>query len=120
MKLTANDYYSISEQITEDNGSVEYSKNGETLFFDYTLNVDGYMEDDYFNGTGAFIETSKELNVQDRARRTNRQRLQRNQFIRINLRERSEHNGNKGTAIKNNAFGVAVHQRAQLHERRST
>ena len=32
MKLTENDYYSISEQITEDNGSVEYSKNGETLF----------------------------------------------------------------------------------------
>lgn len=42
MKLTENDYYSISEQITEDNGSVEYSKNGETLFFDYTLSVDGY------------------------------------------------------------------------------
>lgn len=35
------------------------------FFFDYTLSVDGYTEDDYFNGTGAFIETSKELNVQD-------------------------------------------------------
>lgn len=65
MKLTENDYYSISEQITKGNGSVEYSKNGETLFFDYTLNVDGYTEDDYFNGTGAFIETSKDLNVQE-------------------------------------------------------
>lgn len=65
MTLTENDYYSISEQITEGSGSVEYSKNGETLYFDYTLTTDGYTEDDYFNGTGAFIETDKTLNVQN-------------------------------------------------------
>ena len=64
MTLTENDYYSISEQITEGNGSVEYSKDGETLFLDYSLQIDGYTEDDYFNGTGAFIETDKTLIVQ--------------------------------------------------------
>lgn len=66
MKLTANDYYSISEQITEGNGSVEYSKNGETLFFDYTLNVDGYMEDDYFERHGRIYRNFKGIK---RARR---------------------------------------------------
>lgn len=63
MTLTANDYFSISEQITEGTGTVYFEKDGETLTFDYCLQVDGYTEDDYFSGTGAFIETDKALSV---------------------------------------------------------
>lgn len=61
MKLTAEDYCKIAELIEEGESLVEYEKDGETLSFVYELCVDGYTEDDYYNGTGAFIATDVEL-----------------------------------------------------------
>lgn len=61
MELTSNDYRAISEKISEGSNYVEYSKGNETIAIECKLETDGYCEDDYFNGTGAFIETSKEL-----------------------------------------------------------
>ena len=58
MNLTASDYMYIASQIEVGKGSIEFEKDNETLFLDYTYDVDGYVEDDYFNGTGAFVEIS--------------------------------------------------------------
>lgn len=54
MILSDNDYYKIATLITEDNGLVEYSNDFLILSFEYVLEVDGNIEDDYFNGTGSF------------------------------------------------------------------
>lgn len=61
MVLDNKDYKKIAEQIYEEENYVEYEKDGETIFIDCTLNVEGYREDDYFNGTGAFIPTSADF-----------------------------------------------------------
>ncbi len=58
MKLTASDYKNIASLIEEGEGTVEYAKDGEILFIEYTFEVDGYVEDDYYNGTGAFVQTN--------------------------------------------------------------
>lgn len=59
MELNENDYYEIEALMNADGGTVEYVKDGETLFFDYKCDVSGYVEDDFTcgrgNGTGAFI-----------------------------------------------------------------
>ena len=65
MNLTASDYMNIASQIEVGEGSIEFEKENETLFFDYSYDVDGYVEDDYFNGTGAFVETSSSLNIEN-------------------------------------------------------
>lgn len=65
MNLTASDYMHIASQIEVGKGSIEFEKENETLFFDYSYDVDGYVEDDYFNGTGAFVETSSSLNIEN-------------------------------------------------------
>lgn len=65
MNLTASDYMNIASQIEVGKGSIEFEKGNETLFFDYSYDVDGYVEDDYFNGTGAFVETSSSLNIEN-------------------------------------------------------
>lgn len=65
MNLTASDYMNIALQIEVGKGSIEFEKENETLFFDYSYDVDGYVEDDYFNGTGAFVETSSSLNIEN-------------------------------------------------------
>lgn len=65
MNLTASDYMNIASQIEEGNGSIEFEKGDEILYFDYSYEVDGYVEDDYFNGTGAFIETSSSLRIEN-------------------------------------------------------
>lgn len=65
MNLTASDYMNIASQIEVGKGSIEFEKENETLFLDYSYNVDGYVEDDYFNGTGAFVETSSSLNIEN-------------------------------------------------------
>lgn len=64
MKLTSSDYMNIASQIEVGNGSIEYEKENEILCFDYSYDVDGYVEDDYFNGTGAFVETSSSLCIE--------------------------------------------------------
>ena len=64
MKLTTSDYMNIASQIEVGNGSIEYEKENEILFFDYSYEIEGYVEDDYFNGTGAFVETSSSLYIE--------------------------------------------------------
>mgnify|MGYP004527053177 CR=1 FL=1 len=64
MKLTSSDYMNIASQIEVGNGSIEYEKENEILCFDYSYDVDGYVENDYFNGTGAFVETSSSLCIE--------------------------------------------------------
>lgn len=65
MTLTTSDYMTIASQIEEGKGSVEFEKDNEILFFDYSYEIEGYVEDDYFNGTGAFIETSSSLYIEN-------------------------------------------------------
>lgn len=65
MKLTSSDYMNIASQIEVGNGSIEYEKENEILCFDYSYDVDGYVENDYFNGTGAFVETSSSLYIEN-------------------------------------------------------
>lgn len=64
MTLTTNDYYEIASQIEDGSHSIEFEKDGETLFIECTLESDGYVEDDYYNGTGAYVETFRALYVE--------------------------------------------------------
>lgn len=54
----------IASQIEEGKGSVEFEKENEILCFNYSYEIEGYVEDDYFNGTGAFVETSSSLYIE--------------------------------------------------------
>jgi len=63
MKLTTSDYWSIAEQIEVGTGTIEFEKDGETLTFDYEAEEEGYREDDYFNGTGAWVTTYRSLSI---------------------------------------------------------
>lgn len=65
MKLTASDYMNIASQIEVGNGSIEFEKGNEILVIDYSYDVEGYVEDDYYNGTGAFIETDSSLCIEN-------------------------------------------------------
>lgn len=64
MILTTSDYIAIASQIEEGKGSVEFEKDNEILCFDYSYEIEGCAEDDYFNGTGTFIETSSSLYIE--------------------------------------------------------
>jgi len=64
MTLTASDYSNIASLIEEGTDTIEYTKGGEVLCIDYTLEIDGYVEDDYYNGTGAFVETSVDFYIE--------------------------------------------------------
>lgn len=63
MELTSKDYRAIAEQIEEGDNYIEYPKGNETISIECKLEREGYEEDDYFNGTGAFVETSKNFYV---------------------------------------------------------
>lgn len=63
MTLTNIDYQNIANMIEVGSGTIEYSKGNETLFIDYIYTEDGYDEDDYFNGTGAYVVTTRFLSV---------------------------------------------------------
>ena len=63
MKLTGKDYQNIANQIEVGTGYIEYVKGEEILYLDYTHSESGYSEDDYYNGTGAYVVTDRELNV---------------------------------------------------------
>ena len=45
--------------------SFEYEDGDTYVSFSYEYEVDGYYEDDYYNGTGAFVETSTDLTITD-------------------------------------------------------
>ena len=63
MKLNSIDYRAISEKISEGSNYIEYDKGNDTIAIECKQETEGYCESDYFNGTGAFIETSKELYI---------------------------------------------------------
>lgn len=63
MELNDKDYMAIANKISEGANYVEYTKGNETLALEYELSIEGYVEDDYFNGTGAFIRTSAALAI---------------------------------------------------------
>ena len=63
MELTSNDYRAISEKISEGSNYVEYSKGNETIAIECKLEIDGYEENGY-DGTGAFVSTSKNLSIE--------------------------------------------------------
>ena len=63
MRLTSEDYEKLAGRIERGSSSIEYEKDGETLLIDYTFVSDGYYEDDYSMGTGAFVETDRQLSV---------------------------------------------------------
>ena len=65
MILTSIDYQNIANMIEAGCNSIEYTKGNETIFIDYTYTEDGYFEDDYFNGTGGFVVTTRFLSVED-------------------------------------------------------
>ena len=46
MILTTSDYMTIASQIEEGKGSVEFEKENEILFFDYSYEIEGYVEND--------------------------------------------------------------------------
>lgn len=64
MELNSKDYRAIAEKISEGSNYVEYFKGYETIAIECKLEYDGYTEDDYYNGTGAFIETQKRFYVE--------------------------------------------------------
>lgn len=64
MRLTSKDYQSIAKLIEVGRGSIEYTKDGEVLFIDYDYDEEGYVEDDYLNGTGGYVVTGRSLIVE--------------------------------------------------------
>lgn len=65
MELTSTDYRAIAECIETGDNYIEYPKADDIICITCTLEVEGYEENDYFNGTGDFIVTSKSLYVKN-------------------------------------------------------
>lgn len=63
MILTSIDYQNIANMIEAGCNSIEYTKGNEILFIEYSFTEDGYDEDDYYNGTGAYVVTTRFLSV---------------------------------------------------------
>ena len=64
MRLVDKDYQNIARMISEPGiGTVEYSKEGEVLCVTYDYWEKGYVEDDYFRGTGARVITDWNMSV---------------------------------------------------------
>ena len=63
LQISQTDYLKIAAQINENGSTIEYEKDGLFLYFDYTYTIEGYRENDYFNGTGGFVETSRNLEI---------------------------------------------------------
>ena len=63
MTLNNIDYQNIANMIEVGSGTIEYTKGNEILFIDYIYTEEGYDEDDYFNGTGAHVVTTRFLSV---------------------------------------------------------
>ena len=61
MTLTREDYVAIASEIECGGYRIEYEKGGETLYLEYSFEKEGYVEDDYFDGTGAWVTTAKRL-----------------------------------------------------------
>jgi hypothetical protein len=59
------DYLKIAKQINEEDDVLYYEKDGFILTIYYLFKIEGYRENDYFNGTGGFVETSRDFRVYD-------------------------------------------------------
>lgn len=64
MKLTDKDYSVIARSVEEGKNYIEYDKGNETIVIECELVLDGYTEDDYYHGTGAFVTTGRDLYVE--------------------------------------------------------
>lgn len=63
MILTREDYENIARQIEEGKNSVTYDKGDEILQIDCIFETEGSWEDDYYNGTGAYVELARQLTI---------------------------------------------------------
>lgn len=63
--IAQTDYLNISKQINEEDSVLEYEKDNFILTIYYLFKIEGYRENDYFNGTGGFVETSRDFRVYD-------------------------------------------------------
>lgn len=63
MILTENDYETLASQIEEGEDYATLDKDGESLEVHYECEEDAYQEDDYFNGTGAWVVTAINLQI---------------------------------------------------------
>lgn len=66
MTLTKQDYQNTYNLmgLEPGKGYVEYEKEGETLCIYYDYEEEGYVEDDYYNGTGAYVTTYQNLCIE--------------------------------------------------------
>lgn len=65
LHISQTDYLNISKQINEEDSVLEYEKDNFILTIYYLFKFEGYRENDYFNGTGGFVETSRDFRVYD-------------------------------------------------------
>lgn len=66
MRLENSDYDAILSKIDTTDSylqEIEYEKGNETLFLTVQVRTDGYEEDDYLNGTGAFVATDTDVDI---------------------------------------------------------
>lgn len=64
MKLNDNDYQKIAAQIEKGHNIIDYEKGDEMLHIECTFETEGSFEDDYYNGTGAYVEFARNLYVE--------------------------------------------------------
>lgn len=64
IQLEQKDYDAIAEMIAmaTDENSIFYD---DIIQVCYSVEVDGYREDDYYDGTGAYVTTSVDVNISD-------------------------------------------------------
>lgn len=65
LNITPIDYLQIAKQINEEDDVLYYEKDGFILTIYYLFKIEGYRENDYFNETGGFVETSRDFRVYD-------------------------------------------------------
>lgn len=65
LQISQTDYFKIAKHINEEDNVLEYEKDGFILTIYYLFKIEGYRENDYFNGTGGFVETSRDFRVYD-------------------------------------------------------
>lgn len=63
MILTEDDYETLASQIEEGEDYAILDKDNESLEVHYQCEEDAYKEDDYYNGTGAWVITAVNLQV---------------------------------------------------------
>ena len=65
LHIAQTDYLNISKQINEEDSVLEYEKDNFILTIYYLFKIEGYRQNDYFNGTGGFVKTSRDFRVYD-------------------------------------------------------